>query len=80
MIIIESFFKKNADYLELEEQLKECQDVIRQLQEDNTQLREQISLHEKTTGTLETNHSSLLITAKAEIKRKDEQIHELRKE
>lgn len=68
------------DYVEIREQLKEAQEVIKRLEEENRHLKTKIGQHEKAEGTLETNHSSLLITAKAEIKRKDEQIHELRKE
>lgn len=71
---------KRGDYAELSERLKGAQEEIRRLQEENAIFKEQIDNHKQTEGRLETNHSSLLITAKAEIKRKDELIQELRKE
>lgn len=68
------------DYSEIGERLKEAQEEIKRLQKENAIFKEQIDNHRKAEGRLETNHSSLLITAKAELKRKDEQIQELRKE
>ncbi|XP_055311070.1 TRAF3-interacting protein 1-like [Sitodiplosis mosellana] len=72
--------EKNADYSEIREKLTEAQEVIKRLQEENANLKEQIVNHQKVEGTLERNSSSLLITAKAELKRREQEIHELRKE
>lgn len=66
--------------MELREKLTEAQEIIRQLQGENVSLKEQIVNHQKAEGTLERNTSSLLITAKAELKRREQEIHELRKE
>lgn len=79
IFILQKSFK-GADYLEIRDQLKEAQEVIRRLQEENENLREQIVEYKKTEGTLEQNASSLLITARAELKRKEQEIRDLRKE
>lgn len=57
----------------LDEELKDIQLKLQRLKDENANLQR---INEVT----ERNCSSLLMTAKAEIKRKDEQIHELRKE
>ncbi|XP_031627408.1 arginine/serine-rich coiled-coil protein 2 [Contarinia nasturtii] len=72
--------EKSADYLELHKKFREAEEEIRRLQEENESLKEQIATHQKIEGRLERNGSSLLVTAKAEIKRKDDEIHHLRKE
>lgn len=64
----------------MRQQLSEAQEEIRRLKEENDQLKVQIVNHQKAEGTLERNSSSLLITAKAELKRREHEIHELRKE
>lgn len=66
--------------MEIREQLTEAKETIRKLQEENSRLKEQIVNHQRAEGTLERNNSSLLITAKAELKRKEQEIHDLRKE
>lgn len=66
--------------MEIREQLMEAKETIRKLHEENARLKEQIVNHQRAEGTLERNSSSLLITAKAELKRKEQEIHDLRKE
>lgn len=73
-------FTQSADFLELQKKFQEAEEEIRRLQAENESLKEQIGKHKKIESRLERNGSSLLITAKAEIKRKDDEIHELRKE
>lgn len=64
---------KCAECSELRDQLKELQEVLQRLKDENASLR-------KENETLQRNGSSLLVTARCEVQRKDDQIIELRKE
>lgn len=65
--------KKCADCAALREKLNDAEEQIKQL-------KEELAACEKSNGISTTNFSSLVLTARAEVQRKDTRIKELQKE
>lgn len=67
------FLPKCTECLKFQDELKEVRDELQRLKEGSENLRRE-------NETLQKNSSSLLVTARCEVQRKDDQICELRKE
>ena len=65
-------------YLQMMKKFEDAMKMIHQLESENKTLRESLNKQETSSKDIQRNFSSLLITAKGEINRKDKELNTLR--